>query len=174
MLNIIRAVALGLLLSGSPADAQMPAVNSVPTGCSTAGLPLVAGTPMACQPAIDGNNVYQAKGVVLGAGTGDKATITIPASITRYQVLGVSITNCSATPVLAALALWTGASGTGTNVVAAATITGATSSSVIINSTLAGSVATTMLTAGTIYINVTVANAAGLTCDIGIRIQDWT
>ena len=129
---------------------------------------------MACQPAVGGNNVYQAKGVVLGSGTGDKATITIPASITRYQVIGVSVTNCSVTPILAAFGIWTGAGATGTNIVAAATITGATSSTVILNSTLAGSVATTMLTAGSIFINVTVANAAALTCDIGIRIQDWT
>lgn len=129
---------------------------------------------LACGVALDASNIYQAKAVVLGSGTGDKATISIPAAITRYQVLGVSVTNCSVTPILAAFGIWTGAGGTGTNVVAAATITGATSSSVIINSTLAGTVATTMLTSGSIFVNVTVANAAALTCDVGVRIQDWS
>lgn len=130
--------------------------------------------PAAYLPPIGASYTYQAKGVILGSGTGDKATISIPASITRYQVLGVGITNCSVTPILAQVSLWTGAGGTGTNVVAAGTITGATSSSVIINSTLAGTVATTMLNSNSIFVNVTVANAAGLTCDVGVRIQDWS
>lgn len=129
---------------------------------------------LACGVALDASNIYQVKAVVLGSGTGDKATIAIPASITRYQVLGVSITNCSTTPIAASVAMWTGASASGTNVVATATITGATSSSVIINSTLAGTVATTMLTSSSLFVNVTIANLAALTCDVGVRIQDWT
>jgi len=171
VLALLALLVLGII---APALAQIPPVNTTPTGCGTTGWPLVAGSPMQCAPALDSAGVYQAKAVVLGSGTGDKATIAIPATITRYQVVAVGITNCSTTPILAALGLWTGASASGTNIVAAATITGATSSSVIINSTIAGSVATTMLTAATIYINVTVANAAALTCDVGVRIQDWS
>lgn len=165
---------LFLLAAGwSPAVAVDTVTYPWLTSCSYGTMTDVNGV-LKCGVALDANNVYQAKGVVLGSGTGDKATIAIPASITRYQVIGVSITNCSVTPILAAFGVWTGANASGTNVVAAATITGATSSSVIINSTLAGTVATTMLTSSSMFVNVTVANAAALTCDIGIRIQDWS
>src|ERR1700733_473686 len=154
--------------------AQMPAVNTTPTGCGTTGWPLVAGSPMQCALPPGPQSIIQAKAVVLGSGTGDKATISVPTTITRYQIIGISTTNCSVTPILAAFGVWTGAGGTGTSVVAATTITGATGTTVILNSTLAGSVATTMLTAASLFVNVTVANAAALTCDIGVKIQDWS
>lgn len=156
------------------AFAQVPAVNSTPTGCGTTGWPLIAGSPMQCAPALGTQIVLQAKGVVLGSGTGDKSTIAVPATITRYQIIGIVTTNCSVTPILAAFGIWTGAAGTGISIVAATTITGATGTTVIVNSTLAGSIATTMLTAAALFVNVTVANAAALTCDVGIKIQDWS
>ncbi len=136
---------------------------------------LITGTvPQARLPVPTGSNtIFQAKTVNLAA-TGDAATIAIPASITRYQIIGISVTNCSATPVLAQAALYTGAGATGTNLVAATVITGATGPTVVVALTLAGTVGLTMLTATPLYINVVVANATALTCDIGIRLQDWT
>lgn len=123
-------------------------------------------------PALAGQSrTFSAKTVNLGA-TGDQGSIAIPASITRYQITAVNITNCSATPILAQPALYTAASAGGTTLVAAAVITGATGASVMLNSTLAGTVGLTALTAATLYINVTVANATALTCDVYVTIKD--
>jgi len=106
------------------------------------------------------------------ASTGDQGTIAIPSWVTAYVVTNIRVTNCSATPVLAQVGLWTGAGGTGTNLVAAGTITGATSAAVILPLTLAGSVATARLTASSLFVRVTVANATALTCDVNVNIQD--
>lgn len=106
------------------------------------------------------------------ASTGDQATIAMPSWVTAYVITNIRVTNCSVTPVLAQVALWTGAGGTGTNLVAAGTITGATSASVILPLTLAGTVATTRLTASSLFVRVTVANAVALTCDVNVNIQD--
>jgi len=108
------------------------------------------------------------------AATGDQATISIPSFVTAYVVTAIRLTNCSATPVLAQVGLWTAAGGTGTNLVAAGVITGATSAAVILPLTLAGSVATTRLTAGSLFVRVTVANATALTCDVNVSVQDLT
>lgn len=111
-----------------------------------------------------------ARTVNLGA-TGDAATIAIPSYVTAYQVSSVKITNCSATPILASVGLFTAASGGGTAIMAAATITGATSASVVLSGTVASAA---RQTAATLYINVAVANAAALTCDIKVNIDDLT
>lgn len=171
----ILSVAFLSLLTFSCAAQGTPAVNSTLTGCGTAGLPLTStGSSWNCALQKGAQSVFQAKGVDLHTATGDVGTIAIPSSITRYQVVAVNITNCSVTPVLAAVGLFTGAGATGTTVVAATTITGATGSTIILNSTIAGTVATTMLTAASIFVNLSVANVAALTCDVGVRIQDWT
>src|SRR5882672_5067203 len=106
------------------------------------------------------------------AATGDNATITVPAWVTAYVVTNIRVTNCSATPVLAQVGLWTAAGGTGTNLVAAGTVTGATSAAIILPMTLAGTVATTRLTAASLFVRITVANATALTCDVNVNIQD--
>lgn len=111
-----------------------------------------------------------ARTVNLGA-TGDASTIVIPSYVTAYQVSSVKITNCSATPILASVGLFTAASGGGTAIMAAATITGATSASVVLSGTVASAA---RQTASTLYINVAVANAAALTCDIKVSIDDLT
>jgi hypothetical protein len=110
-----------------------------------------------------------ARAVDLHTATGDVATIAIPSYVTAYQVTSVKVTNCSTTPVLASIALWTGAGGTGTNVVAGSTITGATSPSVVLSETVASSA---RLTAASIFVNLGVANVAALTCDIKLSIDD--
>lgn len=123
----------------------------------------------------DGVFSFQAKGVPLNGATGDKSSITIPSQISRFQILAVTITNCSVTPVAASVGVFTGAGGTGTTIVTSATITGATSSSVILVSTLAGTSGTTLFSGlQSIFINTSVANAAALTCDFAIRLQDLT
>jgi hypothetical protein len=103
--------------------------------------------------------------------TGDPATIAIPAYVTSYQVTAFKITACSATPILASVGLFSAAAGGGTTIVTAATITGATSASVVLSGTIAS---TATLTAATLYIHVAVANAASMTCTFKIDIEDFS
>jgi hypothetical protein len=110
-----------------------------------------------------------ARAVDLHTATGDVATIAIPAYVTAYQVTAFKVTNCSVTPVLATVGLFTAASAGGTTVVTAATITGATSASVVLSGTIAS---TARQTAATLYINLGVANAAALACDVHVAIDD--
>lgn len=110
-----------------------------------------------------------ANAVDLKTATGDVATIPIPAYVTAYQVTSFKITNCSATPVLAQIGLFTGAGGTGITVVTAATITGATSASVVLSPAVTSSA---RLTASSLFVRLTVANAAVLTCDVKVNIDD--
>lgn len=137
--------------------------------------PAWAGTSVSPLPsALAGQaRTFSAKTVNMAA-TGDQATIAIPASITKYQITGVNIANCSATPLLAQPALYTAAAASGTTLVAAAVITGATGTTVMLNSTLAGTVALTALTSASIFVNVSVANATALTCDVYVSVRDLT
>lgn len=110
-----------------------------------------------------------ARSVDLHTATGDVATIAIPSYVTAYQVASFKITNCSATPVLASLGLFTGAGATGTTVVTPATITGATAATVVLSQTIASSA---RLTSSSLFVNLSVANVAALTCDIKVNIDD--
>ena len=101
----------------------------------------------------------------------DAGTIAIPSYVTAYQVTSFKITNCSGTPVLAQVGLYTGAGATGTTVVTPTTITGATASTVVLSQTIASSA---RLTASTLFIRVSVANAASVTCDMKITIDDFS
>lgn len=149
MKRLITALLLGCSIAAQAAAPTTPAVNS----------------PMPSLGALSALAVNM-------AATGDNGTIAIPSYVTAYAVTAVRVSNCSATPILAQIALWTGAGGTGTNVVAAGTITGATSAAVILPMTLAGTVATTRLTASSLFVRIAVANAAALTCDVNVSIQD--
>lgn len=102
---------------------------------------------------------------------GDPATIAIPPYVTAYQVTAFKITNCSGTPILGQVGLFTAASGGGTAVVTAATITGATASSVVLSQTIASSA---RITAATLFIHVSVANSASVTCDMKVDIEDFS
>jgi hypothetical protein len=110
-------------------------------------------------------------GVDLHTATGDVATIAIPSYVTAYQVTAFKVTNCSATPVLASIGLFTGAGGTGTTVVTSATITGATSASVVLSQAIAS---TARLTSSSLFVRLTVANVAVLTCDLKVSIEDFS
>src|SRR5580692_8935664 len=117
-------------------------------------------TPAVNSPA-SGTGNLTANTVDLHTATGDVATIAIPSYVLAYQVTSFKLTNCSATPVLAAVGLFTGAGGTGTTIVAAATITGATSASVVLSPAITSSA---RLTSSSLFVRLTVANAATLTC----------
>lgn len=121
-----------------------------------------------------GSTLLSAKTIDFHTATGDVATIAVPAFITKYQISSIAITNCSVMPILAAVGFFTGAGGTGTTLVTAGTITGASGATVILPMTLAGTVATTTFTGSSIFVRLTVANAAALTCDVGIVVIDWT
>jgi len=99
----------------------------------------------------------------------DAATIAIPSYVTAYQVTSFKITNCSGTPILAQVGLFTAASGGGTTIVTPAVITGATSTPVVLSQTIAS---TARQTAATLFVRVSVANAAAVTCDMKITIDD--
>lgn len=114
-----------------------------------------------------------ARGINL-ASLADAAIIAVPAYIKKYKINGVYVTNASATPILAQLSIYTAASAGGTNIVAAAVLTGLTSAAVIQTSTLAGTIAATMLTAASLYLRCSVANAGALTADVYIDIEDMT
>jgi hypothetical protein len=152
-----------------PALAQpVPAVNSS-LGC-TAGQ--IAGNVAGALGCVDAASVkLTAKAFAIGS-TGDKATLSIPAGVTKYGVSKVAVYNCTVVPVLAQIALWTGAAGTGTAVVAASTITGATSASAIVLPTVAAPLVT--LTASSLFLNVAIANLAAGTCDATIMLDNYS
>jgi hypothetical protein len=112
---------------------------------------------------------------VLGSARGIDCTqvntdtiINLPATISKYQITAVLITNASTTPVLAQLSAYTAAAAGGTNIVAAAVITALSATTVIQSSTLAAGVVTTAFTANPLYARVTVANVGALTVDVYI------
>ena len=149
----MKRILLALLLSVSVARAAGPTTQAVNSPVQSIG----------------NLTAYTAD---LHTATGDVATIAIPAWVTAYVITNIRVTNCSTTPVLAQVGLYTGAGATGTNLVAAGTITGASAASVVLPMTLAGTVATTRLTASSIFVRLTVANVAALTCDVNVNIQD--
>lgn len=106
--------------------------------------------------------------------TGDVGLISIPAGVTKYLLTNMSVTNCSVVPVLAQPNVNTSAGGAGTSVVAAAVITGATSSGIVLPMTLASIAQTNALIASSLTINMTVANVAPGTCDFYATIKDLT
>lgn len=140
--------------------------------CFCASLAFAAGptTQAVNSPQTTLNNL-SAYNVDLRTATGDVATIAIPAVVTTYQITAVKVYGCSTTPIAASISIWTGPGGTGTNVVAASTITGATSSNVVLSETLATSIS---LSSATIYIRLGIANVAALTCNVHLDIDDLT
>lgn len=119
-------------------------------------------------PASSLNNLA-AYTVDLHTATGDVATVSIPSYVTAFQVTAFKVTNCSVTPIAASVGLFTGAGGTGTTVVTSATITGASSPSVVLSETIASSA---RLTVSSLFVRLTIANLAALTCDFKIDIDD--
>lgn len=120
-------------------------------------------------PISGATQALSAKSVTIST-TGDQGTIAIPSYITKYNVASFVATNCSATPILAQIAMWTAAGGTGTNVVGAATITAASSTTAIVPLTVTAT--NTALTSGALFIRIAVANTAAVTCDFFVVINN--
>lgn len=165
----LLALCAAIALLQTPAFAQnSPAVNTA-LGCTVGQLLGNVSGSVGCANA--GTIALSAKTVAINS-TGDKATLTVPAGVTKYAVQSVYYTNCSGTPVLAQSSVWTGAAGTGTNIIGVALMTGASAATTIVSPTVL--TATTTLTAGTLYVNVGVANAGAVTCDFYVTILNLT
>ena len=105
--------------------------------------------------------------------TGD-AAITLPViNTTTYNVTNVVITNANKDVSAGALAIWTGAAGTGTEIVTNAALTNNTSSAFVTKSTVVAATGTANLSAQTIYVKVGTAVASG-TVDIYVYGTDFT
>jgi hypothetical protein len=139
-------------------------------GCLASSAYAAGPTTTAVNSAAQSTANLTAYNVALNA-LGDPASIAIPSWVTSYQVTALKITNCSATPVLATVGLYSAASGGGTAIVTAATITGATSATIVLSPAIAS---TGTFSASTLYIHVTVANAAALTCTFKVNIEDFS
>lgn len=134
-----------------------------------AALPSFAQVVSSGSPVSGATQTLSAKGVTIST-TGDQATIAIPSYISKYGVSSLVVTNCSAAPILAQVALWTAAGGTGTNVTAAATITGASSVTSMVTPTVTA--ANVALTASSLFVRIAVANTAAVTCDFYVVLTN--
>lgn len=140
----------------------IPAVNTN-AGCSSGQVIGNVSSSMGCINALAGATQALSAKIVTISTIGDQGTIVVPSYITKYSVSSFVVTNCTATPILAQVAIWTAAGGTGTNVVGAATITAASSTSAIVPMTVTAT--NTALSAGTLFVRIAVANVAAITCD---------
>ena len=90
---------------------------------------------------------------------------TIAIKATKYVVRKITVTNCSATPALAQLAMYTAAGAGGINFVAATVLTTLEAATVLVDLTVIN-VTATALSAATLYARNTVVQQSALTCDI--------
>ena len=105
--------------------------------------------------------------------TGD-AAITLPViNTTSYNITNVVITNANKDVSAGALALWTGAGGTGTEIVTNASLTSNTSSAYVTKSTVVAATGTANLSAQKFYVRVGTAVADG-TVDVFVYGTDFT
>ena len=116
--------------------------------------------------------IAYATGVSVNA-TGD-AAITLPViNTTSYNITNVIITNANKDVATAALAIWTGPGGTGTEIVTNAALTGNTSSAFVTKSTVVAATGTANLSAQTFYVRVGTAVSGG-TVDVFVYGTDFT
>lgn len=163
--------AAGLLVGLQHAEAQPNYVipQAINAGNITAGTVPFARLPTGL------NVIMGAANIQIGGATGDAATISIPASITKYRINGVSVTNCASTPAGSPLVnMWTGAGGTGTQVAAfsSANLTANTTPATITNGTASG--VNGALTSSSIIVNVQTAATGAVTCSFYFLLQDLT
>jgi len=105
--------------------------------------------------------------------TGD-AAITLPViNTTTYNVTNVVITNANKDVSAGALAIWTGAAGTGTEIVTNAALTSNTSSAYVTKSTVVAATGTANLSAQVFYVRIGTAVASG-TVDVYVYGTDFT
>ena len=116
--------------------------------------------------------IAYATGVSINA-TGD-AAITLPViNTTSYNITNVIITDANKDVSAGALAIWTGAAGTGTEIVTNATLTSNTSSAYVTKSTVVAATGTANLSAQKFYVRVGTAVADG-TVDVFVYGTDFT
>ena len=113
-----------------------------------------------------------ATGVSIAA-TGDASTILQAINTTSYNVTNVLMTNANKDVSSGAVAVWTGPAGTGTQVVANASLTSNTSSAFVTKSTVVAGTLTANISAQNFYVNVGTAVSAG-TVDIYIYGIDFS
>ena len=105
--------------------------------------------------------------------TGD-AAITLPViNTTSYNITNVIITDANKDVSAGALAIWTGAAGTGTEIVTNAALTSNTSSAFVTKSTVVAATGTANLSAQKFYVRVGTAVADG-TVDVFVYGTDFT
>ena len=105
--------------------------------------------------------------------TGD-AAITLPViNTSSYNITNVVITNANKDVSAGALALWTGAGGTGTEIVTNASLTSNTSSAFVTKSTVVAATGTANLSAQVFYVRVGTAVSGG-TVDVYVYGTDFT
>ena len=105
--------------------------------------------------------------------TGD-AAITLPViNTSSYNITNVVITNANSNVATAALALWTGAGGTGTEIVTNASLTSNTSSAFVTKSTVVAATGTANISAQVFYVRIGTAVASG-TVDVYVYGTDFT
>lgn len=133
------------------------------------GLVLFAGAPSAQIANIDGTSatVVAGSGVLaksLAVNLNAVADTALTVTAAKYIVRKFIVTNCSGTPVLAQVAVYTGASASGTTVVTAAILTTLTGSTKFVDMTLA--LTTDTLAASTLFVRNAVVQGSALTCDV--------
>lgn len=114
--------------------------------------------------------VVWAKGVSVNGTNTDQATVTIP--YTKYIVRKITLTNPSSSlgaTSTATIGVFTGAGGTGTTVVTAATVLGVTAATKFADLILA--VTADTLTSSTLTIRTGVAQGSAITCDFYIIVD---
>ena len=105
--------------------------------------------------------------------TGD-AVITLPViNTSSYNITNVVITNANKDVSAGALALWTGAGGTGTEIVTNASLTSNTSSAFVTKSTVVAATGTANISAQVFYVRVGTAVSGG-TVDVYVYGTDFT
>lgn len=103
-------------------------------------------------------------GVAKSVNLNSVADTAITISAAKYIVRRVTVTNCSATPVLAQIAVYSATGAGGTNIVAAVVLTSLAAPTTLVDLTIVPT--TTAFTAATLYARNMVAQGSGLTCDV--------
>lgn len=98
-------------------------------------------------------------------------SLTIPSN--KYIIRRVIVCNASATPVLAAGGIYTGAGKTGSQVIGAGQVySSLTATGKYLDLSLASIVTTDILTSGLLYFSLTTANGSAVTADIYVIGDD--
>jgi len=108
-------------------------------------------------------------GQLNGANFNSTADQAIPVHFGRYAVRHITVQNCSASLTLAVGGFYTGASKTGTTIVASTQVyTALTSAAKFLDVTLAAIITTDVLTANPIYLSLTTGQGSAATCNIAV------